>query len=200
MTTSASAISSSRARRPTIAPPRGGRRRAGQERSGPLRRPSCRRRPPERPRVRCRRGCRAGEVGEHRRGLSEAHVEGEAPAESGGVEEPDPGERLGLVGAQAHRQIRRVGSPAMSTRPPARSDDVGCPAVAVDVDAATQPGSVEADAVAQDLRSGQLVGVFALGERSRRLFEVDPVDLDPAAHGTARAAGPGGRAAPPRRR
>ena len=42
----------------------------------------------------------AGEVGEHRRRLAQAHVEGEAAAELGGVEEAEPGERLGLVAAQ----------------------------------------------------------------------------------------------------
>ena len=43
---------------------------------------------------------RAGEVGEHGRRLAEAHVERQAAAEPGGVEEADPGQRLGLVGAQ----------------------------------------------------------------------------------------------------
>ena len=42
----------------------------------------------------------AGEVGEHGRRLAEAHVEGEAAAELDGVEEAEPGERLGLVAAQ----------------------------------------------------------------------------------------------------
>ena len=43
----------------------------------------------------------AGEqVREHRRRLAEAHVEREAAAETGGVEEAEPRERLGLVAAQ----------------------------------------------------------------------------------------------------
>ena len=42
----------------------------------------------------------AGEVGEHGRRLAEAHVEGEAAAELDGVEEAEPGQRLGLVAAQ----------------------------------------------------------------------------------------------------
>ncbi len=131
---------------------------------------------------------RAGELGEHGRGLAEAHVEGEASAELGGVEEPDPGERLGLVGAElsgepvgsGHRRCRRRAGPI---------DDVGGPAVAMHVDATSEPWPVEADAVAQDVRPGQLVGLFALGERSCGLFEVDPVDLDPAAAGLHERAG-----------
>ena len=42
----------------------------------------------------------AGEVGEHRGRLAEAHVEGEAAAELDRVEEAQPGQRLGLVAAQ----------------------------------------------------------------------------------------------------
>ena len=42
----------------------------------------------------------AGEVGEHGRRLAEAHVEREAAAELDGVEEAEPGQRLGLVAAQ----------------------------------------------------------------------------------------------------
>ena len=48
-----------------------------------------------------RRG--TGEVGEHRRGLAETHVEGEAPTEVGALEEPDPRQGLGLVAAAARR-------------------------------------------------------------------------------------------------
>ena len=44
-----------------------------------------------------------------------------------------------------------------------------------------QPGPVETDAVAQDLGAGELRDRLPLGERGRRLFEVDPIDLDPAA-------------------
>ena len=61
--------------------------------------------------------------------------------------------------------------------------DVVGPAVAVDVDAAAQPGPVETDAVAQDLGAGELRDRLALGERGCGLLEVDPIDLDPAAAG-----------------
>ena len=50
----------------------------------------------------------AGEVGEHGRRLAEAHVEGEAAAELGGVEEAEPGQRLGLVAAQLADEARRA--------------------------------------------------------------------------------------------
>ena len=127
-------------------------------------------------------------MGEHRRGLSEAHVEGQASTELGGVEEPDPGESLGLVGAQltgepvgsGHRRRRRSAGSA---------DNVSSPAVAVHVDATSEPWSVQADAVAQDVCSAELIGLFALGERGCRLFEIDPVDLDPAAAGLHERAG-----------
>ena len=42
----------------------------------------------------------AGEVGEHRGRLAQPHVEGEAPAEIHGVEEPQPAQGLGLIRAQ----------------------------------------------------------------------------------------------------
>ncbi len=142
---------------------------------------------------------RAGQLGEHGRGLAEAHVEGQAAAELGRVEEPDPRQRLGLVGAQladeplgpGDRRRRRRAGPA---------DDVVGPAVALDVDAAAEPGPVEADAVAQDLGAGELRDRLALGERGRRLFEVDPVDLDPAAAGLHERAGLPGELAPHRPR
>ena len=124
------------------------------------------------------RSCRAGQLGEHRRGLSEAHVKGQASAKFGSVEEPDPSERFGLVGTQL--ADKSVGSGNRRRRHRAGpTDDVGGPAVAVDVDAATQPGPVETDAVAQNLGSGELIGLFAFVERSRGLSEVDPVNLDP---------------------
>ena len=53
-----------------------------------------------------RRG--AGEVGEHGRRLAEPHVEREASAELGGVEEADPRQRLGLVRAQLADEARRA--------------------------------------------------------------------------------------------
>ena len=52
---------------------------------------------------------RAGEVGEHRRRLAEAHVEREAAAEPDGVEEAEPAERLGLVAAQLAGEAVRLG-------------------------------------------------------------------------------------------
>ena len=51
----------------------------------------------------------AGEVGEHGRRLAEAHVERQAAAELGGVEEAEPGQRLGLVGAQLADEALRAG-------------------------------------------------------------------------------------------
>ena len=93
---------------------------------------------------------RAGQLGEHRRRLAEAHVEGQAPAELGGVEEADPAEGVGLVGAQLPDEALRPGDRRRRRRAGA-AQDVGGPAVAADVDAAAQPGAAEADALAEDL-------------------------------------------------
>ena len=134
---------------------------------------------------------RARQLGEHGRRLAEPHVERQAAAELGRVEEADPRQRLGLVGAQLADEALRPGDRRHRRRAGTPEDVVG-PAVALDDDAATQPGPVETDAVAQDLGAGELRDRLALGERGRRLFEVDPIDLDPAAaglHERARLAG-----------
>jgi hypothetical protein len=47
------------------------------------------------------------EVGQHRRRLAEPHVEREAAAEAGRVEEAEPRERLGLVTAEDADEARR---------------------------------------------------------------------------------------------
>ena len=122
-----------------------------------------------------RRG--TGEVGEHRRGLAEAHVEGEAAAEVGALEEPDPRQGLGLVAAQLAGEPLRSGDRRRRGLRGARQD-VGRPAVAADVDA--ELGAVESEAVAQDLGPRELTVLGALGEGGGRLLEVEPVDLDPA--------------------
>ena len=59
---------------------------------------------------------RAREVGEHGRGLAEPHVERQASAELGGVEEADPRQRLGLVGAQLADEALGLGDRRTSTR------------------------------------------------------------------------------------
>ena len=56
------------------------------------------------------------QVGEHRRRLAETHVEREATAEPGRVEEAEPRERLGLVAAQLADEARRARRPARRRR------------------------------------------------------------------------------------
>ena len=72
---------------------------------------------------------RADEVGEDRGGLAQAHVEGEAAAEAGGVEEPEPGQRLGLVAAQLaveavgrRSRVRATRSEALARRSAAQPE------------------------------------------------------------------------------
>ena len=141
---------------------------------------------------------RAGQLGEHRRRLAEPHVEGQAPAELGGVEEADPAQGVGLVRAQLPDEALGSGDRRRRRRAGA-AQDVGGPAVAADVDAAAQPRAAEPDALAEDLGPGELRRLLALGQRGRGLLEVDPVELDPAPRGTGSAAGPDGPAGRRRR-
>ena len=119
-------------------------------------------------------------MGQHRRRLAEAHVEREASAEPGGIEEPDPGHRLGLIRAQLAVETLRLGDRRHRHFAGAAHDVVG-PAVAVNDDAARERRPAEADALAQDLRTGELGDAFAFGERCGGLLHVEPIDLDPAA-------------------
>ena len=73
------------------------------------------------------------QVGQQGRGLAQAHVHGQAPAEAGPVQEAEPAGRFGLVAAQlageAVRGVdrrRRVGGGA--------AEQVGGPPAAVDLD------------------------------------------------------------------
>ena len=131
----------------------------------------------------------ASEVGEHRRRLAEAHVEGEAAAEPGGVEEAEPGQRLGLVAAQLADEAlgRRVtGSVGHVGR---GCEQVGGPAAALDDDAAGERRALEAEREAQHLGAGELGRVGPLGQRGRGLCEVGLVELDPACRATHERAG-----------
>ena len=71
----------------------------------------------------------AGDVGEHGGGLAEAHVERQATAQSGGVEEPEPRQRLGLVAAQLPLEAVELGD--RRRRAPSRAlEQVGRPTAA----------------------------------------------------------------------
>ncbi len=77
------------------------------------------------------------EVGEHGRRLAQAHVERQAAADAGGVEEAEPGERLGLVAAQL--AVEALGRVRGFARQLARGgQEVGGPPSAFDADAAGQ--------------------------------------------------------------
>ena len=124
----------------------------------------------------------AGEVGEHGRRLAEAHVEREAAAELDRVEEaraspaPRPGScaarrrspsgsSTGSVGTAVALSSRSVAQPLPSTSEPL-----------------AERRSLEADGVAQDLGAGELGRRRPLGQRRRRLLQVD--------RGRARPSGP----------
>ena len=129
-------------------------------------------------------GAGAGEqVRQHRRRLAETHVEREAAAEAGLVEEAEPGERFRLVAAQladeavghAGRRRRDVGR---------RREQIGRPTAADDVDATAQRRTFDAEREAQHRGARELGGVGALGQRFGRGREVGAVDRDPALAGT----------------
>ena len=123
---------------------------------------------------------RTGEVGEHRRRLAETHVERQAATQAGSGEELDPGDSLGLVGAQRPREALRLGD--RRHRDLARpAHDVVRPAVALHDHAAGQPRPAETDAVPQDLGTRELGHRLASRECGRRLLHIEPVDFDPAA-------------------
>ncbi len=120
----------------------------------------------------------AGEVGEDRRRLAQTHVERQAAAELDGVEEPEPAERLGLVGAELADEPRR-GPDRLGRDGRGLVEEIGRPTAAFDEQPLAERRALEADGVTQDLGAGQLGGAGPFGERGRRLLEVDPVELDP---------------------
>ena len=119
-------------------------------------------------------------MGEHGRRLAETHVECQTAAETRRVEEPDPGDRLGLIRAQRTRETLRLGD-RRHRHFAGAADDVVRPTAALHNDAASQPGPAETDAVPQDLGAGELRDVLAFGEGGRGLLDIEPVDLHPAA-------------------
>ncbi len=133
------------------------------------------------------------QVGEHGGGLAQAHVEGQAAAQLGGVEVAQPGQGLGLVAAQLALEPGgpgdRVGGDQAGL-----VEQVGGPAAALHRQAAGQGGALQAHRVAEDLGPGELGGVGPLGQRGRRLLEVGPVELDPPPVGADQRSGLGGQA------
>ena len=105
---------------------------------------------------RARRPAVRGEVGQHRRRLAQAHVEGQAAAEPDRVEEAEPGQRLGLVAAQLADEALGAGDRLRrDARGPCRSRSVAQPLPSTR-EAAGQRGALQADGVAQDLGAGEL--------------------------------------------
>ena len=101
-------------------------------------------------------GTGAGEqVRQHRRRLAEAHVEREATAEAGLVEEAEPRQRFRLVAAQLADEA--VGNAGRRRRDVGRGrEQVGGPTAADDVDAAAQRRTFDAEREAQHRRARQL--------------------------------------------
>ena len=123
---------------------------------------------------------RPGKMGKDGRRLAKPHVECETPAEAGRVEEPDPGDRFGLIGAQGAGEAVRLGD-RRHRHLAGTSNDVVGPTVAVDDDTAGERRPTETDRLAQDLRPGELRHTLALGERNRCLLHIESIDLDPLA-------------------
>ena len=119
-------------------------------------------------------------VGQHRRRLAEAHVEGEAAAEAAAVEEVEPGQRVGLVAAQLADEAlgrgHRLAGDLLGL-----VQQVGGPAAAGDREAAGQRHALEPERVAQHLGAGELGRALPLGQRFGRGGQVGVVDRDPLA-------------------
>ena len=133
------------------------------------------------------------QVGEHRGRLAETHVEGEAPAEIGRIEEAEPGQGLALVRPQiaveplgGRRRLRGDGG--------GPSQQVGGPPAAFDADPALERRALEPERVAQHLRARELGGRGPLGQRSGRRLEVGMIELDPATTRADQGPGFGGEA------
>ena len=122
------------------------------------------------------------EVRQDRGGLAQAHVEGEAAAEAGGVEEPQPRQRLGLVAAEV--ALEALGVLGRGEGGGGRLlHEVGGPARALDGDAAGEGRAVEAERLAQHLGAGHLGLLGPLGQRLGGGGQVGVVEGDPAATG-----------------
>ena len=120
------------------------------------------------------------QVGQHRRGLAQPHVEGQAAAQPGLLQEAQPHQRVGLVGAQ--RAVEALGPGGeLGGYPAGASDQVGGPSLPCEHRAARQRRALQAEGVAQHVGAGHAGDVGPLGERGCGLVEVDPVELHPAA-------------------
>ena len=118
------------------------------------------------------------EVGEHRRRLAETHVEREATAEPGLVEEAEPRQRFGLVAAElADETVRRRGR---RRRDVGRGlEQLGRPTATDDRHAARERRTFDAEREAQRLRAGELGGVGPFRERVGRGLQIGLVERDP---------------------
>ena len=125
-------------------------------------------------------GLGASEVGQHGRGLAEAHVEGQAAAEADGVEEVEPPEGLGLVVPQLSLEALGIGH-RFGGREVGGGEELGGPASADDRDATAEGGALEADGVTEDLGPSELGLTGPLGERGGGFLEIGPVEGDPLA-------------------
>ena len=105
-----------------------------------------------------------GEVGEHGRRLAEAHVEGEAAADAGLLEEAEPGERVGLVGAQLADEAVGLGG-RLARHVGRGGEELGGPAAPADGDAPGQRGPLEPEGEAQHVGAGEPSLIGPLGER-----------------------------------
>src|SRR5581483_50446 len=123
---------------------------------------------------------RGGDVGEDGWRLAETHVEGEASAEADGVEEAEPGERLGLIAAQLAvepgRRRDRLEGDVLGF-----GEDVCRPTRAFDLYAASEWRTFEPDGLPQDLGARERRFRLPLGEGGRSLGQVGAVELDPLA-------------------
>ena len=80
---------------------------------------------------------RAADVGEHGRRLAETHVEGEAAAQLDGVEEAEPRQRLGLVGAE------------LAAEPLGTGHGIGGDVLGPGSRSVAQPGALDGEAAGQ---------------------------------------------------
>ena len=126
----------------------------------------------------------AGEqVREHRRRLAEAHVEGEAAAEAGRVEEAEPRERLGLVAAELADEARRARRPARrETFAAAASRSAAQPPPSTEMPPAS--GEPSRPSARRSISAPESCVVVARSaSASAAAFEVGLVDRDPPAAG-----------------
>ena len=133
------------------------------------------------------------QVRQQRRGLAQAHVEGQTAAQAGLVQEVEPGQGVGLVGAQlAHEAVGGVHG--FASHPFGLGQQVGGPARTGDGQPTRERVALQAEGVAQQLGPRHAGGGLPFGQGGGCRGQIGVIDLDPVAMGPHQRTGLGGQA------